>query len=141
MLALVQSQHRNREVGVIRNGRGHGIKLISAFVEHLTIVTEPLGLGILGKNLLALRPVNIDIAKGDDVYHPGSCEILDDLLATVADADKGDLYLLAARLSLGGPPGGKLVGTQDLSRSESHAGGSHGHGLEEISSVNHILVL
>ena len=141
VLALVEGQHSDREVGMVRDRRCDRVELIATLVEHLTIVTEPLGLRVHGKHLLALGPVNVDIAKGDHIDHSGPGEITDDLLTTVTYTDKGDLDFLAPGLGRGsGQTTSESVLPENLTGSQSHAGGCDGHGLEKISSVNHMVI-
>ena len=138
VLALAHGEHRDREVGVVRNCSCNCFELISALVEHLAIVTESLGLGIHPEDLLALRSVDVHVAEGDHVDHAGLGEFADDLLTTVTYSDKGDLDLLATRFGLG-QASDKTLFCQDFSRGQCHAGRCYRHGLQEISSVKHII--
>ena len=140
MLPLIEGEHSDREVGMVRNSGGDSIEFVPTLVKHLAIITEPLGLRIHSEYLLALGPVYVHIAKGDDINHSGVGEIIDYLLTAVAYTDKRYLYLLAFRLGSGHAANETLL-AKNLSRRERHAGRSHSHGLEEISSVKHILVL
>ena len=138
VLALVQREHRDGEMGMVRNRSCDSLELVAALVEHLAVVTEPLGFGVHRQDLLALRAVDVDVTECDDIDHPRLGEVIDDLLSPVADSDEGDLDFLSPGLGLG-QTSGESVLAQNLTWSQGHAGRSDRHGLEEISSVKHIV--
>ena len=129
MLALVEAEHHDREMVEIRNGGGDCLELIPAFVEHLTEIPEPLGFGIHLQYGLALGSIKIYIAKGDDVHHAGIGKCVDYLVTAISDSNVGDLHLVFTFGSL--PFSGR---SHEIAGSESKAGGSGSHALQEIST-------
>ena len=141
VLALVQSQHRDREMGMVRNGCSDSIELIATLVEHFPVVTESLSLGVHREDLLALRSIDVDITQGDDFNHLGLGKLGDDLFTAVSYSDISDLDFFAPWLGRASQPACEPFFTEYITRSQCHAGRCHGHGLKKISSVKHMDVL
>ena len=143
VLPLIQSQHHEREVRVVWNCPDYSLEIFAAFVEHLTEVLELFYVRVSCEDLLALRAVQIDIAKSHDIYHAGFFELLDDLFAPVSDSDKRNFNFLPLRFIRfrGRSRFSRFSGfsrfllilrdfvSQNLARSNCKPSRSHGHGF------------
>ena len=91
VLPGAEGRHRDRGVHVVGRGDHHRVDVLPLVQEH-PIVAELLGLreGLEG----ARRLVRVDVAQGDDVL---GGHVADHAAALAADADPGDVQLLAGR--------------------------------------------
>ena len=93
VLAAVQGEHRDGEMGKVRNGDAHGVEMVRVLVKELAEVLEQLRLGELGDGLAAAGALRIHVAQGDDVAESGVHKVVDDLRTAVCNADGGEAHL------------------------------------------------
>ncbi len=93
VLAKLHRSHRGHGMLVVGRRNGYGVDVLAHFVEHLAVVLVFLGGGMRLEALLAALPVNV--AERHDVLHPIVVSIPDIGRAFAANANAGDVKLVA----------------------------------------------
>ncbi|MCX6894378.1 MAG: hypothetical protein NTZ16_02485 [Verrucomicrobia bacterium] len=91
VFAGADCRHGNHRVRVVRRGDHHGVNVL-LLLQHLAVVGVKLRLGITRDDRRGVGGVNV--AQGHDVF---TFEIAQVVFAHPADADAGDVQLLARR--------------------------------------------
>ena len=130
VLAIVHGEHRHGEMGKVRDGDAHGVKVVGIFLEELAEVLEDLRLGMGGDGFAAFLALRVHVAQGGELAQAGAVEFVDDLLAAVRDADGGEAHLGAL---LGGLRGGGILRGEAL-HAEQDAGRAEAGRLQEVAS-------
>ena len=98
MLAMLHGCHHYKEVCVVGDADGDGVKVVGIFVKQLAEVCKSLGVGVHVQHLLALLALKVHVAQGNYVHHVCLGELADVLLSSVADAYVGNLHFFALGL-------------------------------------------